>query len=42
VREWTAEIVRIDYPLEETLDEMRQSGMPDAEDGIRRLLQASY
>jgi predicted phosphodiesterase len=42
VREWTAEIVRIDYPLEETLDEMRQSGMPDAKDVIRRLLQASY
>jgi predicted phosphodiesterase len=39
---WSAEIVRLTYPLEETLDEMRRSGMPDPEYAIRRLLQASY
>ena len=39
---WSAEIVRLDYPLEETIAEMRQSGMPDAEAAIATLLRASY
>jgi predicted phosphodiesterase len=41
-RIWAAEIVRIDYPLEETIAEMRASGMPDAEAAIQTLLRASY
>jgi predicted phosphodiesterase len=39
---WSAEIVRLDYPVEETITEMRQSGMPDADAAIATLLRASY
>jgi predicted phosphodiesterase len=41
-RRWTAEIVKLAYPVEETVAEMRTSGMPDPERAIERLLQASY
>jgi predicted phosphodiesterase len=39
---WSAEIVRVGYPLEETLAEMRASRMPRPERAIARLLKASY
>lgn len=39
---WTAEIVRLEYPVDETSAEMRASGMPGAETAIRNLLKASY
>ena len=39
---WTAEIRRLDYPLDETEAQIRASGMPDAEKVIRKLIKASY
>ena len=39
---WSAEIVRLDYPVQETIGEMRSSGMPDAGGGIEALLRATY
>jgi predicted phosphodiesterase len=39
---WSAEIICLDYPVEATIAEMRQSGMPDAEAAIATLLRASY
>jgi hypothetical protein len=39
---WTSEIVKLDYPIDATIAEMRTSGMPDPEAAIQRLLRASY
>ena len=39
---WSVEIVRLDYPVAETVAEMRASGMPDPEGAIRQLLKARY
>jgi predicted phosphodiesterase len=39
---WTAEIRRLDYPLDATEEQIRASGMPDAEKVIRKLKKASY
>lgn len=39
---WTAEIRRLDYPLEATEKQIRESAMPDAEKAIRKLRRASY
>ena len=41
-KSWSAEIVKLPYPVSETLLEMRASGMPDPERAVRRLLRASY
>jgi predicted phosphodiesterase len=41
-RLWRAEIVRIEYPLEATMEEIQQSSLPDREGTIRKLLRASY
>lgn len=40
--DWTAEIMRLDYPVEESLSEMRRSGIPEPEWAIRQLLRAAY
>jgi predicted phosphodiesterase len=42
VHRWTAEIRKIDYPLEATERQIRDRGMPDAEKVIKRLRRASY
>ena len=39
---WTAEIRRLDYPLEETEAQIRASGMPKPEKVISKLRKASY
>jgi predicted phosphodiesterase len=39
---WTAEIRRLDYPLDATEAQIRASGMPDAEKVIRKLTKATY
>jgi predicted phosphodiesterase len=39
---WSAEIVRLDYPVAETVAEIRASAMPDPERTITALLRASY
>jgi predicted phosphodiesterase len=39
---WSGEIVRLEYPVQETLAEMRASAMPDVEGAIAALLCASY
>lgn len=39
---WSAEIRRLDYPLEETRRQMRESGMPGVEKAIAKLERASY
>lgn len=39
---WTAEIRRLDYPMTETEEEMRASGMPDVEQAIQKLHRSSY
>ncbi len=41
-RRWSADIVRIPYPLDATEAQMRASGMPDPERAIRKLRRASY
>jgi predicted phosphodiesterase len=41
-RAWQAEIIRLAYPIEETVEEIRQSSLPDGESAIRKLLRASY
>src|SRR4051812_21499754 len=41
-RTWHAEIVRLEYPLESTEEEILQSSLPDREGTIRKLLRASY
>jgi predicted phosphodiesterase len=42
LRSWSAEITRLDYPVESTVAEMRRSGLPHAEAAIRTLLRATY
>jgi predicted phosphodiesterase len=39
---WTAEIRRLPYPLQETEEQIRASGMADAEQVIEKLKHASY
>jgi hypothetical protein len=39
---WTAEIRRLDYPLDETEAQIRASDIPDPEKVIRKLKKASY
>jgi predicted phosphodiesterase len=39
---WTAEIRRLEYPLEETEAQIRASGLPNPEKAIRKLRKASY
>lgn len=39
---WSAEVRRLDYPLEETVAQIRESGMPDAESVIANLERATY
>lgn len=41
-RAWHAEIIRLEYPLEATVEEIRQSSLPDREAAISKLLRASY
>jgi predicted phosphodiesterase len=41
-RHWTAELVKLDYPLESTEAQIRASGLPKPEKVIRKLRQASY
>jgi predicted phosphodiesterase len=41
-RRWSAEIVRVPYPLDATEAQMRASGMPEPERAIRKLRRASY
>lgn len=40
--EWTAELRYVDYPLEETEEQIRQSGLPNPEKTIAKLRRASY
>lgn len=42
VLRWTAEIRRLEYPLEETEEQVRASGLPDREKVIAKLIKASY
>jgi diadenosine tetraphosphatase ApaH/serine/threonine PP2A family protein phosphatase len=39
---WTAEIRRLEYPLEETEAQIRASDMPNPEKVIKKLKKASY
>jgi predicted phosphodiesterase len=39
---WSGEIVRLEYPVQGTLAEMRASAIPDPEGAIAALLRASY
>ena len=39
---WTAEIRRLDYPLEATEAQILASGMPNPEKVIKKLKKASY
>lgn len=39
---WGAEIMRLPYPLEETITQIRDSGLPNPERTIRKLRHASY
>ncbi|CAN5603296.1 metallophosphoesterase family protein [soil metagenome] len=41
-RIWSAEIRKLEYPLEETKDEMRESGMPGWEKAFKKLKRATY
>lgn len=41
-RRWEAEIRRLPYPLEATVEQMRDSGMPEPDKAIRKLMRASY
>ena len=41
-RAWSAEIRRIDYPLEETLTQIEESSMPKPKKTRKKLLKASY
>jgi predicted phosphodiesterase len=41
-RRWSAELRKLDYPLEATEAQIRQSGLPKPEKVIRKLRQASY
>ena len=39
---WSAAIIRLDYPVERTVTEMRGSGLPHVKAAIRTLLRATY
>lgn len=39
---WNVELHYVDYPLEETVHQMRESGMPNVEKHIAKLKRASY
>lgn len=39
---WSAEIRKLEYPLDETADEMRMSGMPGWEKAFKKLKRATY
>lgn len=39
---WSVELRYVDYPLEETVLQIRESGMPKADSVIRKLKRASY
>jgi predicted phosphodiesterase len=41
-RTWSAEIRKLEYPLEETKAEMRESGMPNWEKAYKKLKRATY
>lgn len=41
-RKWAAELHRLPYPLDETVDQMMRSGMPNPEKAIAKLKRASY
>lgn len=41
-RTWDAKIRKLDYPLEATIDQIRDGGLPDPEKVIRQLIKASY
>jgi predicted phosphodiesterase len=41
-RRWTADIRKVDYPLEATERQIRELGMPNAEKVIKRLRRARY
>lgn len=41
-RRWTAQLHRLPYPLEETIGQMRASGMPNPDKAIAKLRRASY
>jgi predicted phosphodiesterase len=41
-RSWSAEIVRLDYPVDRTVAEMRGSGLPHVDAAVRTLLRATY
>lgn len=41
-RAWSAELRYVDYPLEETIQQFRDSGFPKADSAIKKLIQASY
>jgi predicted phosphodiesterase len=41
-RRWTAEIRKVDYPLDTTEQQIRERQMPDAEKVVKRLRRASY
>lgn len=39
---WTTELHYVEYPLEKTVTQMRESGMPNVEKHIQKLKRASY
>lgn len=41
-RTWSAELHKIPYPLEETIEQMMQSGLPHPEKAIAKLQRATY
>jgi predicted phosphodiesterase len=41
-KRWTAELRKLDYPLEATKDQIHDSDLPDPEKVIRKLVKASY
>lgn len=40
--EWTAKLHWVEYPVEETIEQIKDSGMPKPKKRIRKLLEASY
>jgi predicted phosphodiesterase len=41
-REWSAEIVKLDYPLDETAEQILNSDLPNPEKVLKKLKKASY
>lgn len=41
-RRWSVELQYVDYPLDDTIEQIRRSGMPNPDKVIRRLERASY